>query len=297
MQQESIDRIIKNKQLKLSTKQKLTHFLIVFFLLISPLLNAYWILEMYITSSYNGVRTAEELTTFNLPFILLAITFYFIQKKQLRFREVKVNYIKEEFEQALKLIADKYNWQIELNNKHVLRAYRPGHWLEGSKGEMITIIKGKDRLFLNSICNPNGKSSITSFGWNKKNIDTFIKKLKEVKKSKNIEELILTQEQDEKLENEKPLVKFAIRVVAYLFSIIFITVGVYIIFNVSDFWGKLLGLIMTTIASTYLYIDIKASIEKKKLNRSIIKRKIYPNQKVRTSWICLYRRGRTKSNN
>jgi len=61
-----------------------------------------------------------------------------IQKRRLRFREVKVEYTDQEFQEAIERTASEYEWQIELNDKNIFRAYRPWNWT-GSWGDFILI--------------------------------------------------------------------------------------------------------------------------------------------------------------
>jgi hypothetical protein len=117
----------------------------------------------------------------SFPLLILAIAFLFIQKKRLKYYELIVNYTNEQFKEVVKRTSNDLNWRIEKNNKHFFRAYRPSNWT-GSWGEMITIIKDENKLYLNSICDPNKHTSIISYGWNKRNLKTFIIHLKEVLK-------------------------------------------------------------------------------------------------------------------
>lgn len=195
MNKEQINIMKKTKRLKLSRWQTIDHYFIMIFILLIPGLNLFSLFEIYVTNSYNGVRSADELILTTWPWLIPAIVFYLIQKRRLRFIEVKVEHTDQEFYKAIERTAKEYKWQIESNNENIFRAYRPSNWT-GSWGEMITIIKDKDRLLLNSICDPNKKSSVASFGWNKKNIDTFLKNLVDLKKD------ISLQEKTEKAEKE-----------------------------------------------------------------------------------------------
>jgi hypothetical protein len=127
---------------------------------------------MYVTDTYDGVRSSTELIFSSLPFLALSVTFIFIQTNGLKFKEIKIAYSEQEFSEAVDLTVKQLKWQIELNDNQIFRAYRPWSWT-ASWGEMITIIKHEDKLLINSICNLNKGSSIASWGWNKKNIETF----------------------------------------------------------------------------------------------------------------------------
>jgi hypothetical protein len=125
---------------------------------------------------------------------------------------------------------------------------------------MITIIKDKDRLLLNSICDPNKGSSVASFGWNKRNIDTFLKNLVDVKRG------IPVQEKIEETENEWTFKRVVIRLFAYSFCLFLIGFGVYMILNPENWKTRGAGIGAMTVASIYLYTDIKMIMKNKSTN-------------------------------
>ncbi len=224
IKQAEIKIMKKEKRLKLSFWRAIDHYFIVLFFLFIPLITLYSIFEIYVTKTYDGVRTVQELMTATFPFIIPAIVFYFIQKRRLRFIEVQINYTDQEFNEAIKRTAKEYDWRIEYNNKSIFRAYKPWNWT-GSWGEMITIIRDKEKLLLNSICDPDKMSSVVSFGWNKKNIQTFLKNLNDVKNGIPVKEII------EVSEKEWTFKRTIIRIFAYPVCIMFIGIGFYAIAN------------------------------------------------------------------
>ena len=167
-----MDLLTKDGRLKLTFGQKADHYFIVVFLLIVPVLTIRSLYQMYITDTYDGVRSASELIWTSLPFLILSIAFVYIQTAGLKFQEIKTQYDEDDFMEAIRLTVEQLKWQIERNDNEVFRAYRPWNW-SASWGEMVTILKQRDRLLINSICDPNKKSSVASWGWNKKNIETF----------------------------------------------------------------------------------------------------------------------------
>lgn len=54
----------------------------------------------------------------------------------------------------------------------------PG-FFSGSWGEQITVLFYQDSVFVNSICDPNKRSSVISWGRNSENEDTLIDKINE----------------------------------------------------------------------------------------------------------------------
>ena len=167
----------KTEKVKLSFVQLCWHYSVVPFLLITPLLFSWDLLNYYVLRKYDGVREPSELMTISLFFIALSILFYFIQKRRLRFSEFNIRYTKDAFDKALKKTAEELKWKIIEKRKGYVRAYR--NW-DGSAswGELITIKHDNGRILVNSICNPEAIFiSVISYGWNKKNVRTFIDNL------------------------------------------------------------------------------------------------------------------------
>lgn len=240
----------KNKRLKLTTLQTLTHYGIVLLLLFIVSLTGWSLVEIYVTDTYSGVRTADELINSSFPFLALAQIFAVIQYRRLNFKEIQASYTDEQFQEAIERTVKDLEWRIEKNNKTFFRAVRPWNWT-GSWGEMVTIIRDKDRLLINSICDPDHMSSVASYGWNQKNIKTFIKNLSDVLNNRPAEI------KEEKEINEWSLKRIVIRLFAYPFCIFLIVFGVYMVLEPLTIRTVVAGLGAITIASIYLYSDIK----------------------------------------
>ena len=172
MDREQIEMMTKGGRLKLTFSQTVDHYFIVVFLLIVPGMTAHSLYQMYVTETYDGVRPASELLTASVPFLILAIAFCFIQRNALKFKKIGLNCTDEQFQAAIKRTVKELKWQVEINDKDLFRAYRHWNWT-ASWGEMITIIKDNGGLYINSICDPNSVSAVTSWGWNKRNVKTF----------------------------------------------------------------------------------------------------------------------------
>ena len=213
-------------------------------------LTGWSLIEIYVTHTYTGVRTADELIKSSLPFLLLAVFFVFVQHRRLKFKEINVIFTDEQFQEALERTVKDLKWRIYRNSKTFLKAYRPWNW-SGSWGEMVTIIKDKDKLLVNSICDPDNMSSVASYGWNRKNIRTFLKNLTDVLNNKPAEIKI------EKVTKEWSIKRIIIRLIAYPFCIFLIVLGVYMVLQPLTIRTVIAGIGAMTIASIYLYSDIK----------------------------------------
>ena len=86
---------------------------------------------------------------------------------------VGIYYKPENFKKAVILTSNKLNWEIKNMTNDYAVAVRNGNFLGGSWGELVTIIRKKNIVLINSICDPDNIISVASWGWNKKNIETF----------------------------------------------------------------------------------------------------------------------------
>ena len=181
MKKDRIPITKKTKRLKLTFFEALAHYLsiIIFFgFAFIPL----WTLSK--KTYTEGGWTEEGLIIFSLIFLLLAILLFFVQYRRLKFKEFNVTFTDKQFKEAVDRTVNELKWLIEQNNENFLRAYRPFNNWSASWGEKITIIKGKDRLLMNSICDPE----VISWGWNRRNIKTFLKNLSDVLENKEEKE-------------------------------------------------------------------------------------------------------------
>ena len=166
-------RLEQSNSLRLTRGQLFAHYAVVPFLLILPIYTTYSLIQIYLTHNYTGVRSAKELIMTSYPWIILALGSFFIQKKRLKFREIGISVKPENFKKAVILTSNKLNWEIKNMTNDYAVAVRNGNFLGGSWGELITIIRKKNIVLINSICDPDNIISVASWGWNKKNIETF----------------------------------------------------------------------------------------------------------------------------
>jgi hypothetical protein len=170
-------------KVKLFGREVFWHYSVVPFLLFIPILTLWYIIQFYL-GIYTGNRTIFELLD-GFLFIIPAILFYYIQKKHLTFKKYNISVTEEIFDLAFDKTASELGWLIEIKRKEFIRAHR-GWKGESSWGELITIIRDKDTIYINSICDPNAIfASVISYGWNKRNIHVFINNLKKIAESKS----------------------------------------------------------------------------------------------------------------
>ncbi len=247
------------KRLKLSFWQLVSHYAIVVLILIPPIITIKSLFEIYVTKTYDGIRSAQELLETSIPFVIIAFISFFIQQRRLRLKKIVIEYSEEEFKQAIERTVKELEWNNIKNNLSYFRANRAWNWT-GSWGEMITIIKEKDGLLVNSICDPDSRPSFASFGWNRKNIKTILKNLSEIKNGINYVEKIEIQER------EWSLKRAATRLIMYPVCIGLIILGLYMFANPINWKSQSAALGGISISIFYLYIDFKL-IRKKKVRK------------------------------
>ncbi len=165
-------------RIKLSWLDLLTHYLIVIFLLQPLLFLSFFWLKHFLTGEYTGERTFKEMFLVQIPFIILAVVFFFIQHKRLNFKQIQTSLSIDLIQILIKTTANELEWIPFINTKYykVFKTYPK--WYTGSWGEQITIIIDNDKVMINSICDPDKRASVVSVGRNRKNMRCLIEKIK-----------------------------------------------------------------------------------------------------------------------
>ncbi len=163
---------IRNKKLRLSFWDKVSHFGIVIFLFFIPIISIF----VYLKDTVNGTPhqiTDGEIYLFLIP-TLLALVFYKIQADRLKFKEVHTALSKQELKAIIEKTGNILNWHPkQITDDFIIATTNPS-FSSGSWGEQITILFDNNRVLINSICDPDKKSSVLSMGRNKKNVTKLI---------------------------------------------------------------------------------------------------------------------------
>jgi hypothetical protein len=134
--------------------------------------------KFYVIHSYSRVRTPQEMLNVSIPFTLVAILFYVVQYYRLRFTVIDTNLARERLYEIISRTADELEWISEINSKDLFVFKTNPKWWSGSWGEQITILLDKDRIMINSICDPDKRASVISIGRNNKNVTKLIENIK-----------------------------------------------------------------------------------------------------------------------
>lgn len=182
---ELIQKMKDTETLILTRGQFFWHYSIIPFLLIAPIMTVVYLFQYYVTHTYHG-RPIGEMVTWTLWPLIIAIAFYFIQKRRLKFKIIDIAVNTENFISASKQTEKELGWKIVEQKSNLIIAKSGFSWR--SWGEHVTIIKEKDRILFNSICDPDNRPSVTSWGMNKKNLKTFEQYLRQQAAITNIDD-------------------------------------------------------------------------------------------------------------
>lgn len=178
MNTQQLNEDVKIKRIQLSASQKFWYYSPSIFFLIPCVLSFWKLTKFYVLDTYQGVRTPQEIAS-GVYFIIPALLVFLLLRKQLSFKEYQIKYSKIDFEKALKETANTLDWVIDSEEGKVVIAHRNWNW-SNSWGELITIVKDTDKIYINSINNPDAIFvSLFSYGWNKKNVRTFIDNIRQ----------------------------------------------------------------------------------------------------------------------
>ncbi len=169
----------KQKQLSLATNKlslsfwdKLSHFGIVVYLFLFPVLLAFFHLKDLVNGKPGSVKEGE-IYFFIIP-TTIGILFYKLQSEALKFKEVYTTLSRQELAHIIEQVGTELKWHPVRKSDSIFIAKTHPSFFSGSWGEQVTILFDKNRILVNSICDPDKKSSVVSMGRNKKNVTQLI---------------------------------------------------------------------------------------------------------------------------
>lgn len=172
MSPEQVRKSIETGELQLSAWEKFTHYGILYFLFSIPgFVLLFHFIDLFNEKPFRHIE--GEVLLLLIPSTLGAFAYY-IQKRRLRFRSVTTSLTREELDQIIENIARELEWLPFVVRKDLVIAKTRPSFFSGSWGEQITIIFHGNTVLINSICDPDQRSSISSMGRNRKNMNRFI---------------------------------------------------------------------------------------------------------------------------
>lgn len=177
MTREEYDRSIATGQRHLTGFwAKSTHYSIAFFFLIFPAIFIGFQLVGYLKGD-PPFDWATAVWIIVVPAVLGFLTFW-LQKRKLRFKSIQTTLTRAQVEAIIERVADELEWKGHFVNSHIYIARTHPSLFSGSRGEEITILLPGDRVLINSICDPEKKSSLTAAGRNWENVDMVTESIK-----------------------------------------------------------------------------------------------------------------------
>ncbi len=169
MTDEQIESSIASGELQLTIWAKLTHYGIsVAFFLVLPMT-----ILFNIKDNFDGTYTPFQVSHFwfLMGSTFLALLLYRIQRSKLKLKIIETPLTREQLDPIISKVANELEWFPYVVNEKVILAKSYPDFLSGSWGEQITILFDRNRILVNSICDPDKKSSVVSYGRNKENVD------------------------------------------------------------------------------------------------------------------------------
>lgn len=242
-------------RLKLTLGQRITHFSILFPLMIPALFSIVCIIEDFF-GFYKGKVDIESQYSSAVFFIIIIILLYIIQYWRLYFKKIEITFTESQFQEAVRRTSNELEWEVVKNNKKMFQATRDD-LIGAIMGELVTIIKSDGYLLINSICDPNKWTNILPFR-NKVNVSVFLKNLH------NVTNEVPHTPKISVIENEYSFKRVLFRIIVYPICLLMILGGILMIYYHITLRNALAGVGSIALAVVILYADIKLFVNYKK---------------------------------
>jgi hypothetical protein len=175
MAKDIFNKCIATGMMHLDRWQFFTHFLIVGFLCIIPFVIILFHISDFIENGKTQFKEGE--VWFIVVATLLSYLTYRLQKGRLKFHLAQSTLDRKQLNKVIGDVAQELKWVTMSSHKDVYTAKTFPGFFSGSWGEHITILFYENKVLVNSICDPDSRSSITSFGRNRKNVQTLLSRI------------------------------------------------------------------------------------------------------------------------
>jgi len=101
-----------------------------------------------------------------------------LQKRRLKFKHITTTLTRAQIEAIIHRVGDELEWKGHFVSSNAYKAKTYPGFFSGSWGEAITILLAGNSVFVNSICDPDKRGSLASFGRNRENENTLIESIK-----------------------------------------------------------------------------------------------------------------------
>ena len=249
-----IEEQFKSGRLKLTGWEKFSHYWFIGPILMLSFVS--WYPEVFENDGYSGFPFGTILT------LLVIVFFIYRQYAVLKFKKYAIKHTATHFKDAARATAIELSWIIEKLDESQLKANR-SDLMRSWVGTRITIIRNNDKIFENSIVEPEIRSHPFSFGRNARNLDCFNSNLIQAVKGENVVQKaeLEVKEAKEELENESEwnLKNTIKRIIIYLVIIVLMGASILILREQIH----VLGIILLLICLGYITMDISILIKKR----------------------------------
>jgi len=170
MTQEQYNKSIETGELQLNCKDMLTHFGVVGFLFFMPLMLLSIHLFQYFKGNPSSLR-GDEFYILIIP-IIIGFLFFLLQKSRLKLKVLTATLSQKELTSYIEQLCQEWDWKPYFHNKNIFIAKTKMGG--GSWGEQVTILFNGNQVWVNSICDPDKKGSLVSFGRNRENVQAVV---------------------------------------------------------------------------------------------------------------------------
>ena len=177
MKPDQVIESIRTGRLQLSFWDKFSHYWPVAILFCISLPFLYFSLKDVMFGEYQSIPI-PILLFIVVPFIL-GIAAQLLQSRRLRFTSIKTKLTNEELKAIISETGQVEGWTLHATGNNFIVAKARPSLLLFSWGEQVTVLFDNGRVLVNSICDPDKLSSLTSFGRNKRHVRAIVEKVKE----------------------------------------------------------------------------------------------------------------------
>ena len=256
------------ERIELTRFEKFEHYLFVFWFGFPLIFIIYFFIEEYLLKLPNPNKNAFDLIYFLIGFLSLSLGSYLIQRRRTYFETYKGQLSNKDFKKAVKLTGKELRWKIEELTNDYAKAYSFGKGF-GSSEERIIIKKTVEKIFINSIRNPeNGRNRYHSKR-NKQNVVIFASNTSQIFRGEYVEKNIRERNRKQKKkvgfwkEKEWTGENLIMRISGYGIFFFLLIIGLFFI-SKGTMEGIFPIIISTVIGFTYIRADIIILKEKRK---------------------------------
>ncbi|MEO1515397.1 MAG: hypothetical protein AAFV95_10300 [Bacteroidota bacterium] len=259
-----------SKRVELKGMEWVNHFRIAVFPLLVAILGVLPHLESMVFPSPTIAPVDSSSFYCSGLLFLLALLLAWVCWQRLFYHSYAAQISDEQFQRALEISAQELHASADLMAPNQARLYR-GPLPYDSQYERMDIFKTAERLYINSINDPEMMRKSFSVKRNQENVDVFLRNMAGILKGEEVEQQwVDRQEAEEEAfwdESEWTASKIGMRIIGYGLSLLFVGLGAFAIWS-GGIEGIPIFAVIAVICSFYIRQDLKILWEKRKRKQS-----------------------------